>query len=89
MEKTLVGQVAVGGTTYQVYKLSDGVATGYRNWALEGPTGATYFVTDHGPQYKLNSVATGGSTKAWKNWTPSPRPLRGLTRQTFAAFLAA
>ncbi len=91
MEKQHLGQAVVKGTTYQVFALPVGensARAGIKaNLALEGPNGACYFVTDYGPAYKLNSVACGGSQKAWKNWTPTPRPLRGLTRDNLSLFL--
>lgn len=79
MTKTLLGHTTVGRTTCQVYRL-DGYTGKY---ALEGPRGACYFVTDHGPAYQINSVAIGGA----RPWTPVPRPLRGLTRAHLALVL--
>ena len=77
-----VGHTTIGRTVYQIFRLPLGDNTkraGVRgNYALVGPNGASYFVTDLGPAYALNSTACGGSKH--QRWTPAPRPLRGLER---------
>src|SRR5262245_30183031 len=91
MSKEHKGQTVIHGTTYQVYQLPTGEnshkAGIIGHWALEGPRGACYFVTDYGPSYQLNSVAVGGSQT--QHWTPAARPLRGLTREHLRLFLEA
>jgi len=83
---TLLGLALIGRTTYRVYDITVGPnaakAGVVHNFALEGPRGAQYFVTDHGPKYELCSVSMGGA----RPWMPSPRPLRGLDRKHLAAF---
>lgn len=78
---TRIGTVTIGRTVYQVFELGVGDASRAAgivgNYAFVGPNGAQYFVTDHGPKYRLNSVAVGGA----RPWTPAPRPLRGLERR--------
>jgi hypothetical protein len=84
-----LGQTVINGTTYQVYNL--GVLENARkagivaNFALEGPRGAKFFVTDHGPKYQLNSVAVGGG----RSWQCAARPLRGLKREHLSLFYEA
>lgn len=77
-----IGLVQVGKTTYTVHRLATGPnarAAGIENnFALIGPKGAQFFVTDHGPRYLLNAIAIGVSI--------SPRRMRGLTREHLAAF---
>ncbi len=89
--KEPAGWIVVERTTYQVFVL--GVGDNSRkygivgNYALIGPKGASYFVTDHGPNYKLNSVATGKvGIAANHHSVPAARPLRGLTRDHLARF---
>lgn len=83
---TFLGLATVGRTVYHVYDITVGpnaAKAGVRhNFALVGPRGAQYFVTDHGPRYELNSVSMGGA----RPWMPSPRSLRGLERSHLAAF---
>jgi len=82
------GQTVIGTTVYQVYRLPVGEnATRYgvvANFALEGPRGACYFVTDHGSKFQLNSVAIGGGQFGNRI---APRPLRGLTRAHLSLFM--
>ena len=82
----LAGMAQVGRTAYQVYRmpvLPNTSKAGVRNqFALVGPRGATYLVSDHGPRYELVSVACGGG----KPWAPAPRKLAGLQRSDLAAF---
>lgn len=81
----LLGMVTVGRTAYQVYRVAAGPncqREGMRFFALIGPRGASYLVTDHGPRYALNSCACGGG----QSWAPAPRSLRGLTREHLQAF---
>ena len=73
-----IGTVEIGRTVYQVYSLSVGpnsAKMGVKgHYALVGPRGAGYMVTDHGPQYQPVSFAVGTDQRRC-----SPRPLRGLT----------
>jgi hypothetical protein len=91
-EKIPVGMTMVAGTAYKVYDLGVGEnakRAGIRgNYALEGPRGAQYFVTDHGPKFRLNVVAMGGDSTR-PNWRPSPTNignLRHLKREDLSAF---
>ena len=84
-----IGLVTVGRTTYEVFRLAVGEnarrAGILANYGLRGPRGAMYFVTDHGPKYRLNVSALGGATP----WQPSPSAignLRHLTREDLAPF---
>ncbi len=84
-----IGLVAVGRTTYEVFRMSVGENSRrvgvLANYALRGPRGAMYFVTDHGPKYRLTVVAVGGA----RPWMPSPSAignLRNLTREQLAPF---
>ena len=87
--KTHIGHTTIGRTTYQIFRLPMGENTkraGIQgNYALVGPNGASYFVTDHGPKYQLTSVSCGGSKH--QRWTPAPRPLRGLNRSHLSLIL--
>lgn len=86
-----IGHTVINGTTYSVHRLSTGPNSSRAgilgNYALKGPNGATYFVTDYGPKYQINSVSCGGSKH--QRWTPAPRPLRGLTREHLSLFIEA
>ena len=86
-----VGHTTIGRTVYQIFRLPLGDNTKRAgilgNYALVGPKGATYFVTDHGPAYQLTSVACGGSKH--QRWSPAPRPLRGLNRSSLSLILDA
>ena len=77
-----VGHTTIGKTIYEIFRLPLGdnsKRAGVRgNYALVGPNGASYLVTDLGPTYKLNSISCGGSKH--QRWTPAPRKLRGLER---------
>lgn len=76
-----LGEITINGTRYKVSALPTGEKArglGIRgNYAVEGPKGSKFLVTDHGPRYELTSVSVTGS---------APRPLRGLKRSHFAAF---
>lgn len=76
-----LGEITINGTRYTVSALptSDKAkAIGIRaNFAVEGPKGSKFLVTDHGPRYQLTSVSVTGS---------QPRPLRGLKRSHMAPF---
>lgn len=77
------GQTVIGKTVYQVYRLAAKPEIGIvARFGLVGPKGSTYFVTDHGPKYLLNSVCLGGGV----SWQAAPRPLRGLTREHLTLF---
>lgn len=84
-----LGHTVVGKTVYKVYAIRVGenakAAGILGNYALVGPNGASYYVTDHGPKYQINSVAVGGSKS--QRWTPAARPLRGLTRAHLSLFI--
>ena len=84
-----VGHTTVGRTVYQIFRLPLGENTrraGIRGqYALVGANGAQYLVTDHGPRYRLGSIACGGSKH--QRWTPAPRPLRGLERSHLSLIL--
>jgi hypothetical protein len=77
-----IGVVTVGRTVYTVYRLPVAEASraaGVANrFAMEGPKGAAYLVTDWGVGYRINSVRVSRSC--------APRPLRDLTREHLAAF---
>lgn len=51
-DRTPIGVISIGKTVYQVFRLEVGEnskGAGIRhNFALEGPRGAMFFVTDHG-----------------------------------------
>ncbi len=85
----LLGHTVIGKTAYQVFALAmseSSIAAGvHGRYALIGPNGASYFVTDYGPDFRINSVACGGSKT--QHWAPSPRPLRGLTRAHLSLFI--
>ncbi len=82
-----IGHAVIGKTAYKVYRLPVGESSRKAgilgNYALEGPRGACYFVTDHGPKFKINSCAVGGA----RPWNVDARPLRGLTRESISLFL--
>lgn len=86
-DRTPIGVISIGRTVYQVFRLETGEnakRAGIRgNYALEGPRGAMFLVTDHGPKYQINSISMGtkGSTRLI-----AFRPLRGLTRAHLAPF---
>ena len=84
-----IGHTTIGRTAYTIYRIPTGENSkraGIRgSYALVGPNGASYFVTDHGPKYQLSSVACGGSKH--QRWAPSPRPLRGLKRSHLSLIL--
>ncbi len=86
-DRTPIGVISIGKTVYQVFRLEVGEnskGAGIRhNFALEGPRGAMFFVTDHGPKYLINSVSMG--TKNSKRLIAF-RPLKGLTRAHLAPF---
>jgi hypothetical protein len=88
--KTPIGWIVVGRTTYQVFGLPVGDNTRragvLAHYALVGPGGASYFVTDYGPGYLINSIACGSVTVG-RRPAPAPRPLRGLTREHLTQFL--
>ncbi len=85
-EQNFAGEAVVGKTRYRVYHLPVGEnsqrAGVVARFALVGPRGSSYFVTDHGQNYRLNSVCMGGGV----SWRAQPRPLRGLTRDHLSAF---
>jgi len=79
----MAGTTVVGKTTYKVWVLKPKPDLGLvARFAMVGPRGSMYFVTDHGPKYLLNSVCLGGGV----SWRAAPRPLRGLDRSHLAAF---
>ena len=85
-----IGHTTIGRTAYKIYRITTGENSkraGIRgSYALVGPNGASYLVTDHGPKYKLSSVSCGGSKH--QRWTPAPRPLRGLERSHLSLILS-
>ena len=89
VDRVPLGSITVGRTAYLVYHVATGEhgkrAGIVAQYALEGPRGATYYVTDYGPTYRINSIACGGA----RSWAPSPVSLRGLTREHFTAFREA
>lgn len=89
--RTPIGIVTVGRTAYRVFALATGEnskrAGVLANFALVGPRDASYFVTDYGPRYQINSIACGGDTTR-PHWVPAPRSLRGLTREHLLPFLS-
>lgn len=78
--RELLGNITIAGTTYSVFRLPCGMksrAMGIRNrFAIEGPKGGQFFVTDFGPAFTMTSVSINGFA----------RPLRGLKREHLAAF---
>lgn len=75
--RELLGQIQILGRTYLVYRLPASPALRIANrFAIEGPKGGQFFVTDFGPRYTMTSVSLTGQ----------PRPLRGLKREHLAAF---
>ena len=82
-----IGTTQIGRTTYRVYRLpvlpNTARAGVVNEFALEGPRGAWFLVIDHGPRYKLNSIACGGGRGSL---LAAPRPLAGLDRKHLAAF---
>ena len=86
-DRVPLGVTAIGRTTYTVYGMTVGpnsARAGVRyNFALEGPRGAAFLVTDYGPRYKLNSISCGGGRG---RMTCAPRELRGLQRADLASF---
>lgn len=82
-ESNFAGHAVIGKTTYRVYRLPAKPDLGIvARFGLIGPRGSTYFVTDFGPRYELNSVCLGGGV----SWQAAPRPLRGLTREHLSLF---
>lgn len=87
-DRTPAGSVTVNGSAYDVFPMAVGTnqaAYGVvANYALRGPRGAWYLVTDHGPKYRLNILATGGSTRSVSRSKASP--LYNLTRDQLLPF---
>jgi hypothetical protein len=85
-ESNFAGHTVIGKTAYRVYRLpvqETSKAAGVEaRFGLVGPKGSTYFVTDYGKGYQLNSVCLGGGV----SWRAQPRPLRGLTRSHLSLF---
>lgn len=81
-----IGSTVIGKTTYRVHHMPAKPDVGIvARFALVGPKGSTYMVTDWGNGYGLNSVCLGGGAP----WQAAPRPLRGLTREHLAPFMEA
>jgi hypothetical protein len=85
-EQDFAGHTVVGKTAYKVYRLPVEAASKdagvVARFGLVGPRGSTYFVTDWGMNFQLNSVCLGGGV----SWNAAPRPLRGLTREHLSLF---
>lgn len=75
--REFLGTITIAGTSYRVFRLSASPALRiFNRFAIEGPRGGQFFVTDFGPRYTMTSVSLTGQ----------PRPLRGLKREHLAAF---
>lgn len=82
-DDNFLGHTIIGKTAYKVHGLPANAAAGIvARFALVGPKGSHYFVTDYGKQYHLNSVCLGGGV----SWRCAPRPLRGLERRHLTLF---